>query len=89
MFRLLDLLADLGLVERLDLPTGEHAFVACEPEHHHHIVCSACGRSTRVADHGLEGVAAAIGEATGYRVDTHRLELYGTCPACQRPEASP
>lgn len=86
MFRSLELLVELGVVERLDLPTGEHAFVACEPTHHHHIVCTSCGRSTGVEDQGLERVAAAIGDATGYRVDTHRLELFGTCPACQRLE---
>ena len=83
IFRSLDVLADLGVVERLDLPTGEHAFVACEPAHHHHIVCSSCGRSTGVDDHGLERVAEAIGRSTGYRVDTHRLELFGRCPSCQ------
>jgi Fur family ferric uptake transcriptional regulator len=84
IFRGLDALADLGMVERLDLPTGEHAFVACEPAHHHHVVCSSCGRSTGVADHGLERVADAIAHETGYRVDTHRLELFGLCPECQR-----
>ena len=83
IFRSLDVLADLGVVERLDLPTGEHAFVACEPMHHHHVICSSCGRSTGVADHGLEAVAEAIGRETGYRVDTHRLELFGQCPECQ------
>jgi len=83
VFRSLDVLADLGIVERLDLPSGEHAFVACEPAHHHHVVCSSCGRSAGVDDHGLEAVAAAIGRATGYRVDTPRLELFGQCPACQ------
>ena len=83
IFRSLDVLAELGLVERLDLPSGEHAFVACEPAHHHHIVCSSCGRSTEVEDNGLEAVAAAIGRQTGYRVDTHRLELFGLCPACR------
>jgi Fe2+ or Zn2+ uptake regulation protein len=83
VFRSLDVLAELGLVERLDLPSGDHAFVACEPAHHHHIVCSGCGRSTEVADNGLEAVAAAIGRETGYRVDTHRLELFGLCPACR------
>lgn len=83
IFRTLDLLADLGVVERLDLPSGEHAFVACEPAHHHHVVCSSCGRSTGAMDNGLEQVAAAIGRATGYRVDGHRLELFGLCPACQ------
>lgn len=82
-FRSLDVLTELGLVERLDLPSGEHAFVACEPAHHHHIVCSSCGRSTGVHDNGLEAVAAAVARETGYRVDTHRLELYGRCPSCQ------
>lgn len=83
VFRSLDVLAELGLVERLDLPSGEHAFVACEPVHHHHIVCSTCGRSTEVEDNGLEAVASRIEQATGYRVDTHRLELFGRCPACR------
>ncbi len=83
VFRSLDILADLGIVERLDLPSGEHTFVACAPEHHHHVVCSSCGRSTGVEDGGLERVASAIGAASGYRIDTHRLELFGTCPECQ------
>jgi Fur family ferric uptake transcriptional regulator len=84
VFRSLDVLADLGLVERLDLPTGEHAFVACEPAHHHHVVCSSCGRNAEVRDNGLERVAQAVARVTGYRVDTHRLELFGLCPDCQR-----
>lgn len=83
VFRTLDVLADLGIVERLDLPSGGHAFVACEAEHHHHVVCSSCGRTTWFADQGLERAATAIGEQTGYRIDTHRLELFGLCPSCQ------
>jgi len=84
IFRSLEVLAELGIVERLDLPSGEHAFVGCDPEHHHHVVCSICGRSTEVGDHGLDSVAAAIGRDTGYRIDTHRLELFGLCTSCQR-----
>ena len=84
IFRSLDVLADLGVVERLDLPTGEHAFVACEPAHHHHVVCSSCGRTTGVADPGIERIAEAIGRETGYRIDAHRLELFGLCPACRK-----
>jgi Fur family ferric uptake transcriptional regulator len=87
VFRSLDVLADLRLVERLDLPTGGHAFVACEPVHHHHVVCSSCGRSTPVEDTGLERLAELIGRSTGYRVETHRLELFGLCPSCQATQA--
>jgi len=83
VFRTLDVLAELGVVERLDLPSGDHAFVACEAEHHHHVVCSACGRSTWIADPGLERAAISIGRETGYRIDAHRLELFGLCPDCQ------
>lgn len=84
IFRSLDVLADLGVVERLDLPSGEHAFVACEPAHHHHVVCSSCGRTTGVADPGIEKIAEAVGRETGYRIDAHRLELFGLCPACRK-----
>jgi len=83
VFRSLDVLSDLGLVERLDLPSGEHAFVACEPVHHHHVVCSSCGRSAPVEDAGLERLAEAVGRSTGYVVTTHRLELFGLCPSCK------
>ena len=83
IFRALDVLAEIGVIERLDLPSGEHAFVACQPAHHHHVVCASCGRATEVADQGLEQVAAEIGRKTGYRIATHRLELFGVCPDCQ------
>jgi Fur family ferric uptake transcriptional regulator len=88
IFRSLDVLAGLGLVERLDLPSGEHAFVACEPAHHHHIVCSVCGRAEEVGDYGMRALATAVERSTGFSVDTHRLELYGTCPDCQRTRPS-
>lgn len=82
IFRTLDLLVDVKAVERLDLPTGEHAYVACDPNHHHHVVCSGCGRSRDIDDHGLRAVVAEIARHTGYRIDEHRLELFGRCPAC-------
>ena len=88
IFRSLEVLTELGLVERLDLPSGEHAFVACDPAHHHHVVCSSCGRTVEVDDHGLEAVATSIGRATGWRIDTHRLELFGLCETCKALEAS-
>ena len=85
VFRTLDLLAEQGALERLDLPSGEHAYVACAPaEHHHHVVCRSCGASAEVADRGLQAVVREIGAQSGYRIDSHRLELYGLCPGCQQ-----
>ena len=89
VFRTLDALEGLGLVERLDLPSGEHAYVACERSHHHPVVCSRCGRTSEIDDAGLKAVVHQIARRTGYRVDEHRLELFGLCPACQASQPGP
>jgi Fe2+ or Zn2+ uptake regulation protein len=83
IFRTLDVLTELRAVERLDLPNGEHAYVACEPAHHHHVICSTCGRSRDVDDAGWRAVVRDIERRTGYRIDDHRLELFGRCPSCR------
>ena len=82
VFRALELFEELGLVERLDLPNGEHAYVVCEPAHHHHVVCQRCGRDAEIEDCGIDALAGAIESSTGYLVDLHRIELFGLCPAC-------
>jgi Fur family transcriptional regulator, ferric uptake regulator len=88
VFRALDLLATLRVVERLDLPSGTHAYVLCDPdEHHHHLVCSSCGRSEDVADGELAALIERIGRRSGYQIEAHRLELFGMCPRCAAAEA--
>jgi Fur family ferric uptake transcriptional regulator len=82
VFRTLEVLEELGAVERLDLPSGEHAYVGCEPAHHHHVICSRCGRTSEIDDAGLRSLLREVARQTGYRVDEHRLELFGACPAC-------
>ena len=84
VFRSLELLTSLDLVERVDLPSGEHAYVSCEPAHHHHLVCSSCGRAVGVDEGDLNVALGEIGRRTGYQIDSHRLELFGLCASCQR-----
>jgi Fur family ferric uptake transcriptional regulator len=85
IFRSLELLGRLNLVERVDLPSGEHAYLLCQPEHHHHVICSQCGRAATfgMEDRGLSERLEQVAHATGYRIDAHRLEVYGRCPDCQ------
>jgi Fur family ferric uptake transcriptional regulator len=83
LFRALDLLTELGVVERLDLPSGEHAYVPCAPAHHHHVICSRCGRAADVEDSGVAEAVAEISRRSGYRIESHRLELFGLCRHCQ------
>jgi Fe2+ or Zn2+ uptake regulation protein len=88
IFRALELFTSLGLVERVDLPDGTHAWVACEAVHHHHAICTRCGRSTDVQDAGLAEALAVIGRRSGFRVTSHRLEVFGLCASCSGEEPS-
>src|SRR5262249_37866162 len=88
IFRALELFVDLGLVERLDLPSGEHVYVTSQPSRHHHLVCIACGRSTEVEDCGVGAVAREVGRRTGYAIQSDRLQLFAICPECQAKPAA-
>jgi len=83
LFRALELLTELHVVERVDLPNGEHAYVPCARAHHHHVICSRCGRATEVEDCGVADAVDEIARRSGYRIDAHRLELFGLCRHCQ------
>jgi Fe2+ or Zn2+ uptake regulation protein len=83
VFRALDLFTELEVLERIDLPTGDHAYVSCLPDyHHHHVICQGCARVTEVEDLGLGEAIARMERKTGWQVDKHRLELFGRCPRC-------
>ena len=85
-FTAADLLADQNLVERVDLPDGRHAYVPCEPSHHHHLVCVSCGAISEVDDCGIDAVTAEAARRSGFEIQSHRLELFGRCPRCQNVE---
>jgi Fur family transcriptional regulator, ferric uptake regulator len=56
-------------------------------EHHHHLVCSTCGRLEDVvlSAHIEKALVEAAEEArrqADFDVDSHRVELVGTCATC-------
>ena len=83
VFRTLELFTELGLVERVDLPNGDHAYVACEAVHHHHAICTSCGRSFDISDVGLARMLDKVGNELDFRVTSHRLEVFGICAGCR------
>ena len=87
VFRTLRLLQDLGIVCQVVLDDGATAYRLASGGHHHHLVCSECGAVSDFASGDIEGLLDDIARRTGYRVDAHRLEVYGLCPDCAAREA--
>jgi Fur family ferric uptake transcriptional regulator len=83
VFRFLDLLTEQGVMEHVDLPDGRHAYVPCEPTHHHHLVCRGCGAAVEVSGREVEAWAADVAAAHGFSEVSHTIELFGTCSQCR------
>ncbi|WP_320672589.1 Fur family transcriptional regulator [Patulibacter defluvii] len=84
VYRTLNLLGELGLVQPFDPGDRVMRFELVLPsgEHHHHAVCERCGATVAFEDEGLEQAIARVADRTGYRIDAHDLVLRGACPDC-------
>jgi Fur family ferric uptake transcriptional regulator len=87
VFRTLDLLAELGVVERIHHPSGVHRYVVGGDGHRHHVVCIRCGAVAEFAGCNLETVLAQVADQTRFRILGHWLEVSGLCQLCQREPA--
>jgi Fur family ferric uptake transcriptional regulator len=83
IFRTLERLADIGLARRLEQDGHVYAYVTCQPEHHHHLACTSCGRVEEVGESIVWPLIARLGSDRGFRVDDARLDFYGQCASCQ------
>lgn len=50
---------------------------------HYHAICEECGKIVDIFYPGLEDVESAAETLTGFKINEHRMELYGICPDCQ------
>jgi Fur family transcriptional regulator, ferric uptake regulator len=84
IYRVLELLADHDLVERVEVGDGVSRFETTHPGggHHHHLVCARCGRLVAFDDPGLERAIGRLSDRLGMRVDHHEVVLRGACEAC-------
>lgn len=85
IYRVLDLLVDHGLVERVDVGQGLSRFERTHPggEHHHHLVCDQCGKLVAFDDPALERAIDSLSERLGIRVEHHEVVLRGACEQCE------
>lgn len=82
VFRALEALVTAGVARRLERGGHVYGYVACRPEHHHHLVCDHCGRVDEIGEAFIDPLAARIAAEHGFVVDDARLDLYGRCSRC-------
>ena len=92
VYRTLDILANLGIVFKLDFGDGRARYELAEApggeRHHHHLVCTGCGRVIDYKDF-IDREMALIRQAEEglskkyhFRITNHQIQFYGFCDQC-------
>jgi Fur family ferric uptake transcriptional regulator len=84
VYRNLELLAEMGLIRKLDLGGAEARFDG-DLDAHDHVRCVRCGRIDDVYGAASRSLDDGPAEAAGYQILGHRLEFVGICPQCTQP----
>ncbi len=83
VFRVLEALVSAGVARRLERSGHVYAYVACEPEHHHHLVCTGCGRVEEIGEPLIARLTGGVARQHGFTIDDATLDFYGRCARCQ------
>ena len=88
IYRTLEILSKLKLVCRLH-SGGCCSYMMRRPvDHHHHLICSGCGRVVDFSDCGLEELEKRLARESKFDISGHMLEFYGLCCDCQGADSA-
>ena len=85
VYRTLNSLVDAGLLRKVARPNDREVY-----EHdygypqHDHLICNRCGSLTEFHNDSISKVLDEVAVNHGFRIDGHRLEVYGLCEKCSR-----
>lgn len=86
VYRAVAALADAGMLARVGGRDGSALYVRCSSAgHHHHLVCTGCGRVAR-AECLLGETTVAAATEQGFTITGHEMTLWGLCASCARPD---
>jgi len=81
VYRALEVLERMGVLNRVHLGTC-HAFTVCDEGHHHHLLCSSCNAVVPIDASAVESEIKKLASRLRFQVDTHMLEFAGRCADC-------
>jgi Fur family ferric uptake transcriptional regulator len=83
VFRTLDLLTGLAIIRPTYINSSvTPTYVLLPDGHHHHIICTNCGRTIEFDECGLEAMTADLEARMHLKITGHLLEFYGLCDQC-------
>lgn len=87
VYRTLKQLVKAGLLRKVARPNGRDVY-----EHdygypqHDHLVCNKCGTLIEFHNDEISTIVEQLAAAEGFITSSHRLEVYGLCRDCSKPQ---
>ena len=82
VYRTLELLRDLGLVNETDLGGDRLYYHHAEKGHHHHLICQRCGRIFDVEEDIFDSVKELLIRKYNFVPEIKHQVIFGHCLAC-------
>ena len=82
VYRNLELLAEAGMIRKLDLGSGQRSYDG-GLHRHYHVRCARCGRVSDVTAEGIGDLDAAAAATSDFQILGHELEFEGLCADCR------
>ena len=87
VYRTLKLLAECGVAYERRFGDGLTRYeLADDTSHHDHMICVDCGSITEFEEPRIEAIQEEVAERAGFILRSHKLEMYGVCPECQKKQ---
>ncbi len=86
VYRTIEKLEELGLIQKVHLNEGCHSYIATAEGHQHLLICSRCNRAEYFSGDDLAPLMGDLGEKRGFQIQDHWLQLSGLCNTCQQKE---
>jgi len=83
VYRSVEKLVNIGLVDRIEFADGTHHYRVCGGDHHHHLTCTQCHRIVEVNVCLPIDQLAAIENQTNFDIEGHSLTFFGRCENCR------
>ena len=85
VYRTMKLLHECGLAHARNFGDGQTRYeAAVGRDHHDHLICTRCGNIVEFENDRIEALQDAVARKHGFKVTSHKMELYGFCESCQR-----
>lgn len=83
VYRTLDKLEELHLIQRVHQPEKCQAYITAFDGHQHLLVCQECGQVEFFVGDDLDTLVSRVEQESGYEVREHWLQLFGICEQCR------